>query len=1502
MKRTLAVLLSMLMLFGCLPVTGFSVSESGSSGAQDGDPAFMRIVHLDCGRKYFSVEEIKGVIDMAAENLYTHVELAFGNDGLRFLPDDMSVSVNGTPYESDAVKSEIKKGNTNYTTASSGELTESEMDELLAYAAEKRVGIIPLLNSPGHMDALLDAGEALTNQTLSYSGSARTIDVTNETATAFTLAVLEKYVRYFADNGCSYFNIGIDEYANDIYTSGSMGFGQLQSKGQYDDFIAYVNSAAAIVKEAGMTPMAFNDGIYFNNVTSSGTFDSDIAVCFWTSGWSGYTVASASTLAEKGHEIINTNDNWYYVLGNTTGYYNLSRAQTGTKETACTTVLTDSSGSVTPIGCMLCIWCDSPSVSYTTAEQENISGLLSNLAENNAEYFTPLCASFTASDGNGPYAVFQVTETPVDYTFDTGISAAADMHGDRIVRATLTVDVTVGGIDYYGRPVLYIPYSIWDKCFPEMPVSQLTDAAFSGNVDGDAVTIAKNDMFSAIAVTVPHFSTVTLTATALAENEFLLGIGEVWTRSGSLGDVANAGNAVAVTGGTTYYQYDKITYLSALASETTVLVVDSSGRIVNVNLNDVTSISNGENGEEDAFSSVPGINVDTARDSFTHSNKIAGTATVTPPSGWETDYRINFAFNGGQRVDTASPWSVKEGEADIITTTSSSDVFQIQGSYWYFSTTYMYLTQTDYNGAPYYYGTDTSSGATTKFRLYKESQVENPVRVIGQTPGEATVTVGGTAYRFIVTDTKNITLSLNDDRANTHTETLDAAGLTPEIIGTDVVDAALSDGTLTITAKKAGTATVTLKDADGTVRMTYNVTVELDLSLVTSLVADLSCTTNRMDPPITLEIKAEDLLQGRVITDLIQDKTLSVIDDDDGMDYHFWKACIIDRAKTEGGQVFNNGPDNDDNDCVSEYAVTIDALRYNAETDQYEARRLDNKEWFVIENPTPTQGNGSLTATGSQLIFYYMVRYAYSPSPESAVFSSDWGYSTATDTDVTRKITFEVYELSPNTVLSPEDFNNTAALEQKLRDSTRLTTDQTWLANGIRVIKAFCGPDQAVVCSVVDYDAAALEDCYYQGQITATPALEKQQACTVKIYLQDLSSFVLDYDCLIYPEDLANQLPESKTFNAATQVNLDSTWKKGQVHYYNGYKYTFSGWCTDAGFENPAASTFTVNKNTTLYGNWTREKTDALVFTSGSAETVYENGAALIQHTVSYNGAPLTLTPVTGSAGQYTASVNVDGYSVPLTFTFTGQQTNAGESDNAFTVEINSTEIHYTAQTIYGKLKVYPKIVVEYYKDTLDGDPVGSENYQSVGNNRNLYFGNKVSLSGEWLTYHQPTAYATGVQKTDGTIFENENEKVIKVLYLPAHTSLTIGKTLKDNIMPDENQTFLFRITDDNGLNIIVSIHGSDSVVIDGLAIGRMYTVTEITEWSWRYGSTTVTTTLPEGNWSAPAGGSGITVTLVSDEAQNTVTFQNERTVPYWLDGDSYKVNIFGTLPNTPQS
>ena len=129
----------------------------------------MKVAMLDSGRKYFTVDWVKSFIYEAKADGYTHVMLAVGNDGMRFLLDDMSLTVNSTTYSSDAVKSAIQAGNTSYTTASTGEWTESEMDEIFAAANAAGIEIIPLLNSPGHMDAVLHAASSLTGVTCSYN-------------------------------------------------------------------------------------------------------------------------------------------------------------------------------------------------------------------------------------------------------------------------------------------------------------------------------------------------------------------------------------------------------------------------------------------------------------------------------------------------------------------------------------------------------------------------------------------------------------------------------------------------------------------------------------------------------------------------------------------------------------------------------------------------------------------------------------------------------------------------------------------------------------------------------------------------------------------------------------------------------------------------------------------------------------------------------------------------------------------------------------------------------------------------------------------------------------------------------------------------------------------------------------------------------------------------------------------------------------------------------------
>lgn len=349
----------------------------------------MRIFHLDAGRKYFSVEQIENLIDTLNENGYNYMELAVGNDALRFLLDDMSVVVGETTYTSDQVTTGIQTGNQNYCrskgNADTSTLSQSDMDTIISYANGKNISIIPLLNSPGHMDSIIDCMKSLGMKNVAFNGSARTIDVSNSEAVKFTTALIQKYVSYFSGKGCRIFNMGADEYANDV----SNGFAELINSKKYNLFVDYVNNIAATIKNANMVPMAFNDGIYYNSNKSFGTFDADIAVAYWTSGYPGYSPASASFLASKGHKIINTNDAWYYVLGNGNSTYTLSHAQKGVNGTK----YSDVPGSNDPAvaGAMVCLWCDYPSASYSddikNNEIANVADLLKTFATNNSDVF-----------------------------------------------------------------------------------------------------------------------------------------------------------------------------------------------------------------------------------------------------------------------------------------------------------------------------------------------------------------------------------------------------------------------------------------------------------------------------------------------------------------------------------------------------------------------------------------------------------------------------------------------------------------------------------------------------------------------------------------------------------------------------------------------------------------------------------------------------------------------------------------------------------------------------------------------------------------------------------------------------------------------------------------------------------------------------------------------------------------------------------------------------------
>lgn len=451
----------------------------------------LSIVMLDCGRKYFSVDSIKQIIDNAAAAGFNNVMLAVGNDGMRFLLDDMSLTVNGTTYSSEEVAATIHTGNEAYYNFTTDELTESEMDEIIAYAKTKGLGIIPVINTPGHMDAILDAAEALTGKTCSYNGSARTIDVTNSTAVAFTQAFVQKYVDYFAGKGCKYFNMGADEYANDMFTSGSMGFGNLQNTGKYSYYVEYVNAVAALIKNAGMTPMAFNDGIYFANNTSSGTFDTDIVICYWSNGWSSYTPMPAETLASMGFKMVNTHGDYYWVLGK-------SNWQCNAKKASGFNYKTFQGGTIdNPSGAMFCIWAD-----YPGAETE--ASVISKTADTIAAFG----ATLPKIDDNKTVSD-EATGVSVTAPGLTGITVAAVDKGTELdgkkVAGAWNIELTTENGSYTGSAAVKVPLDgNWTGCTITAGVMNE-----NGGIDYGKDYDIKDGFLT---FTAPHFSTVVVLA------------------------------------------------------------------------------------------------------------------------------------------------------------------------------------------------------------------------------------------------------------------------------------------------------------------------------------------------------------------------------------------------------------------------------------------------------------------------------------------------------------------------------------------------------------------------------------------------------------------------------------------------------------------------------------------------------------------------------------------------------------------------------------------------------------------------------------------------------------------------------------------------------------------------------------------------------------------------------------------------------------------------------
>ena len=262
-------------------------------------------------------------------------------------------------YEKQAVTDAIKEGNKAYYNAGEkNELTEAEMDEIFVAADKIGIEIVPLFNTPFHMEAVITAMGKLNITNAYYGSNKACLNLSNNYATAFVKALMQKYITYFQGKGCKYFNFGADEYTG----------------GWNSTFYNYANEIVSMISAARMNARIFNDS--FRSDSNNG-YVNNAQVCYWSSN-SGY--ASTATVYNYAKEIINTNQDFYYVVNKDTqqstwspnSYYAFSGSFDETtwvnyaKNFSNTTYknfagYNNGAESITPVGSMFCIWCDNPS-------------------------------------------------------------------------------------------------------------------------------------------------------------------------------------------------------------------------------------------------------------------------------------------------------------------------------------------------------------------------------------------------------------------------------------------------------------------------------------------------------------------------------------------------------------------------------------------------------------------------------------------------------------------------------------------------------------------------------------------------------------------------------------------------------------------------------------------------------------------------------------------------------------------------------------------------------------------------------------------------------------------------------------------------------------------------------------------------------------------------------------------------------------------------------------
>ncbi|MCA6093020.1 family 20 glycosylhydrolase [Streptomyces sp. SCA3-4] len=261
---------------------------------RDGPDRPQRGLNLDIARKHFTGDWIE-------RRLREMADLKLNQLGLHF-SDDQAFRIESSSHPE---------------VVSPQHLTKAELRRITDLATALHITVVPEIDSPGHLGAVMNAHPSLQLRDASGTVARGAVDVANPESAR----ILDDLIREFAPLFPGpWFHLGSDEYralmAKDPQTSyprlAEAARRKYGPKARVQDLATgWLNDRAAVVRSLGKTPKAWNDGFFTGGVV---TPDKSIEVEYWTGKEIG--ARQPQEYLNEGRTLVNLNDEYlYYVLG-----------------------------------------------------------------------------------------------------------------------------------------------------------------------------------------------------------------------------------------------------------------------------------------------------------------------------------------------------------------------------------------------------------------------------------------------------------------------------------------------------------------------------------------------------------------------------------------------------------------------------------------------------------------------------------------------------------------------------------------------------------------------------------------------------------------------------------------------------------------------------------------------------------------------------------------------------------------------------------------------------------------------------------------------------------------------------------------------------------------------------------------------------------------------------------------------------------------------------------